>query len=109
MAASTYPSSWLPSSTSSASTPRPGSSVSTTARRGRSSCCKPSSSASSTAVGVLKIRYQSLKQTWRYADAMGAEEAHLVIFDRRPKVAWSKKIWQRNAQHAGMAITVWGM
>ena len=65
----------------------------------------------------LKIRYQSLdqtlaaglEQTWRYADAMGAEEAHLVIFDRRPKVAWSKKIWQRSAQHAGMAISVWGM
>ena len=65
----------------------------------------------------LKIRYASLEQTlaagleqtWRYADAMGAEEAHLVIFDRRPKVAWSKKIWRRSAQHAGMAITVWGM
>jgi hypothetical protein len=36
-------------------------------------------------------------------------EAHLVIFDRRPKVAWSKKIWQRSAQHAGLVITVWGM
>jgi hypothetical protein len=65
----------------------------------------------------LKIRYHSLEQTlaagleqtWRYADAMGAEETHLVIFDRRPKVAWSKKIWQRSEQHAGMAITVWGM
>ena len=65
----------------------------------------------------LKIRYHSLEQTlaagleqtWRYADAMGAEEAHLVIFDRRPKVAWSKKIWRRSEQHAGMAITVWGM
>ncbi len=65
----------------------------------------------------LKIRYASLEQTlaagleqtWRYADATGAEEAHLVIFDRRPKVAWSKKIWQRSEQHAGMAISVWGM
>ncbi len=65
----------------------------------------------------LKIRYASLEQTlavgleqtWRYADATGAEEAHLVIFDRRPKVAWSKKIWRRSEQYAGMAITVWGM
>ena len=65
----------------------------------------------------LKIRYHSLEQTlaagleqtWRYADATGAEEAHLVIFDRRPKVAWSKKIWQRSEQYAGMAISVWGM
>jgi hypothetical protein len=65
----------------------------------------------------LKIRYQSLEQTlavgleqtWRYADAMGAEEAHLVIFDRQPTIPWEEKIWQRSEQHAGMAITVWGM
>ena len=65
----------------------------------------------------LKIRYASLEQTlaagleqtWRYADATGVEEAYLVIFDRRPKVAWSKKIWRRSAQHNGMAISVWGM
>ena len=65
----------------------------------------------------LKIRYHSLEQTlaagleqtWRYADAMGAEEAHLVIFDRRSTIPWEEKIWQRSEQHAGMAITVWGM
>ena len=65
----------------------------------------------------LKIRYQSLEQTlaagleqtWRYADATGAEEAHLVICDRRSTIPWKEKIWQRSEQHAGMAITVWGM
>ena len=65
----------------------------------------------------LKLRYRSLdqtiadglQQTWAYADTMGAEEAHLVIFDRRPTVPWEEKIWRREEQHQGRPITVWGM
>ena len=65
----------------------------------------------------LKLRYQSLEQTlaagleqtWRYADATGAEEAHLVIFDRRPTIPWEEKIWQRTESFQGRIVTVWGM
>ena len=65
----------------------------------------------------LKLRYRSLEQTiadglqqtWAYADTMGAEEAHLVIFDRRPTVPWEEKIWRREEQQQGRPITVWGM
>ncbi len=65
----------------------------------------------------LKIRYHSLEQTlaagleqtWRYADAMAAEEAHLVIFDRRPTIPWEEKIWQRTESFQGRIVTVWGM
>jgi hypothetical protein len=49
-----------------------------------------------------------LEQTWAYADACGADEAHLVIFDRAPDKPWSEKIFVRHEQHHGMNITVWG-
>ncbi len=52
---------------------------------------------------------EGLAQTWEYADRCGADEAHLVIFDRTPGASWDAKIWQRNEQHNGLAITVWGM
>jgi hypothetical protein len=38
----------------------------------------------------------------------GADEAHLVIFDRTPDKPWGEKIFLRHEQHRGMTITVWG-
>jgi hypothetical protein len=69
------------------------------------------------AVIELKVLHKSLDatlteglaQTWEYADRCGANEAHLVIFDRRPGRSWEEKIWTRGEQHNGLAITVWGM
>ncbi len=68
------------------------------------------------AVIELKLRYGDLEatiadglaQTWAYADASGAGEAHLVIFDRTPGKPWAEKIWQRVEVYRGYAITVWG-
>ena len=65
----------------------------------------------------LKIRYQSLEatikkgiiQTTNYANQCGAEEAHLLIFDRRPNIDWDEKIWQKNVTQAKRTITVWGL
>ncbi|MDM8545624.1 AAA-like domain-containing protein [Candidatus Venteria ishoeyi] len=66
----------------------------------------------------LKILYQSLestvvdglKQTAAYAEQCGADEAHLLIFDRRPGIAWDDKIWQDPARHVGQrSISIWGM
>jgi hypothetical protein len=65
----------------------------------------------------LKIRYQSkaatiktgLAQTADYADKSAADEAHLLIFDRRPEVAWKDKIWCQTAEHGTREITVWGL
>ena len=51
---------------------------------------------------------EELEQTWRYADANAAEEAHLVIFDRTPGKAWGEKIWQRTETFNGTPITVLG-
>jgi hypothetical protein len=69
------------------------------------------------AVIELKVLHKSLgatlaeglAQTWEYADRCAADEAHLVIFDRRPGQTWEEKIWARAEQHNRLAITVWGM
>lgn len=68
------------------------------------------------AVIELKLRYGELEatiadglaQTWAYADASGASEAHLVIFDRTPGKPWAEKIWQRVEVYREFVITVWG-
>lgn len=52
---------------------------------------------------------EGLAQTREYADRCAADEAHLVIFDRRPGRAWEEKIWQRAEQSDGLTISVWGM
>ena len=65
----------------------------------------------------LKILYKSLEatisegveQTAGYADQCGAAEAHLIIFDRRPEVAWDDKIWHRQESWQGRRLGVWGM
>jgi hypothetical protein len=65
----------------------------------------------------LKVLYKGLEatlaegvaQTWEYADRCGAEEAHLVIFDRRPGKPWEEKIFRREESFHGRPITVWGM
>ncbi|QEP41880.1 ATP-binding protein [Ectothiorhodospiraceae bacterium BW-2] len=36
---------------------------------------------------------EGCQQTLDYADGCGAEEAHLVIFNRNPKVSWEDKFW----------------
>jgi hypothetical protein len=76
------------------------------------------------AVIELKILHKSLEQTiaeglaqtWAYADKCGADEAHLVIFDRDARKPWEAKIFQRAEVYRGTAgrpvefpITVWGM
>ncbi len=52
---------------------------------------------------------EGLAQTWDYADRSAADEAHLVIFDRRPGRAWEERIWMREEQMKDRKITVWGM
>jgi hypothetical protein len=65
----------------------------------------------------LKILYGSLErtlkeglqQTWEYLDRCGAEEGHLVIFDRDPRRSWEEKIFHREEVYQGKKIAVWGM
>jgi hypothetical protein len=65
----------------------------------------------------LKIRYaalettiaEGLEQTWEYMDTCGAEEGHLVIFDRDTETPWEDKIFRRDATYQGVGIKIWGM
>jgi len=69
------------------------------------------------AVIELKLLHKSLDQTlatglaqtWEYLDRCGAEQGHLVIFDRTPDKSWEDKLFQRDETVQGKTITVWGM
>ena len=50
-----------------------------------------------------------LEQTWDYLDRCGAEEGHLVIFDRTVGKPWEEKLFQRQEVVRGKTIRVWDM
>jgi len=57
---------------------------------------------------------EGLQQTAEYADRVGADEAHLLLFDRRPGQSWEERIFQREecvGEPTGKArsIGVWGV
>jgi len=51
---------------------------------------------------------EGLLQTAKYMDKCGADSGHLVIFDRRPKIAWSKKIFAMTKPFENWEIKIWG-
>jgi len=59
--------------------------------------------------GALEpVLAQGLEQTADYVARVGADEAHLVIFNRTPEVPWDEKIWQRQVRFGALPIAVWG-
>jgi len=52
---------------------------------------------------------EGIKQTWLYMDKCGAEEGHLVIFDRTPDKPWAEKLFKKKRTHNKQVIQVWGM
>ena len=50
-----------------------------------------------------------LQQTWQYMDRCGAQEGHLVVFDRTPGKAWDEKLFQRSESVNNTTIQIWGM
>jgi len=50
-----------------------------------------------------------LEQVARYADQCGADSAHLLIFNRDPKVSWDDKIYQQQHTQGQRTVSVWGM
>ena len=65
----------------------------------------------------LKIRRKALEttiaegieQTSSYAANCGAEEAHLLLFDRSGEQNWDAKIWERTEMCHGRVVQIWGM
>ena len=49
-----------------------------------------------------------IAQTSDYMDRCGADEGHLVVFDRS-KGQWADKIFRRSEEVGGVSIGVWGM
>ena len=59
--------------------------------------------------GALEtIISQGLDQTADYVRRVGADEAHLMIFDRNPEKAWDERIWRRDGNYGELDIMVWG-
>jgi hypothetical protein len=58
--------------------------------------------------GLANTLARGLEQTADYVDRFGADEAHLVIFDRDPSLAWDDKIWRRPEFFGKGTILVWG-
>jgi hypothetical protein len=51
---------------------------------------------------------QGLEQTADYVRRVGADEAHLMIFDRDSKQTWDERIWRRSERFGDLPIDVWG-
>jgi len=58
--------------------------------------------------GPLQRVVIELEQTADYTRQVGADEAHLVIFNRDPATAWDDRIWHRPESRDGLNIMVWG-
>jgi len=51
---------------------------------------------------------KGLEQTLEYVDFVGADEAHLIIFNRDKGMKWEKKIWNKEMSYEGRKVLVWG-
>ena len=51
-----------------------------------------------------KLLQEGIAQTKGYAAQVGADESHLIIFDRNPERSWDEKIWQKTVD----GLPVWG-
>jgi len=55
------------------------------------------------------IKSEGLAQTHDYMDRCGADDGHLVIFDRRPGISWEERLFSESNDFQNVRITVWGM
>ena len=55
-----------------------------------------------------KTLSEGIEQTMQYMDTFGCTEGWLIIFDRRPKIAWDKKIYMKKERRDGKTVTVVG-
>ncbi|SFC13876.1 AAA-like domain-containing protein [Marinospirillum celere] len=51
---------------------------------------------------------KGLEQATDYTQRVGAEETHLVVFNRDPATPWDQKIWQREETYQDRNLKVWG-
>jgi hypothetical protein len=51
---------------------------------------------------------RALPQAADYADRVGADETHLVVFDRTGRTTWDERVWHTTKTADGRTIGVWG-
>ncbi len=60
--------------------------------------------------GALEtVLQEGLLQTAEYLDRCGAQEGHLILFDRNAARTWEEKIYHRQVRQGTYTIDVWGM
>ena len=58
--------------------------------------------------GLEKVLESGIPQTLDDARQCGADEAHLLIFDRRPGSDWEARVWRREEIWEERKVSVWG-
>jgi hypothetical protein len=51
---------------------------------------------------------KGLEQSLEYTDKAGADETHLIIFNRDKDIEWEDKIWHEVRVYEGREVLVWG-
>ncbi|MBF0234471.1 MAG: ATP-binding protein, partial [Desulfamplus sp.] len=51
---------------------------------------------------------KALEQSCEYGDKAGADEVHIVFFDRDKNRSWDDKIWHKIEKHEERDVDVWG-
>jgi hypothetical protein len=59
--------------------------------------------------GLEATLHEGILQTDGYAATCGADEAHLIVFDRSEQKEWDERIWERVEGVSGRRIWIWGM
>jgi hypothetical protein len=55
-----------------------------------------------------KTIQKGLEQTLEYSDNVGADESHLIIFNRNKGMKWDDKIWYKEMSFEERRVLVWG-
>ena len=50
---------------------------------------------------------EALPQAVGYTRQVGADQTHLVIFDRTRDTPWDQKIWHRTETYEGVTVGIW--
>ena len=62
-----------------------------------------------TETALEKLIAEGLEQTSAYSKISNATENHLIIFDRREKISWDEKIYEKGYDFNNSKIKIWGM
>ncbi len=62
-----------------------------------------------TSESLNEIKTKALEQTAEYADKCNADNANILIFDRRKNIKWEEKCFTEIKEYGGQKIKIWGL